>query len=68
MVDPANQVALRNVTNEQIETVRGLIQTTVAKCLPRYRAAIDMIGLTTTETGFVVSASVEMPKTSQLRT
>lgn len=66
-VDPAHQVVVRKVANEQEERVRGLIQSAVAKVRPGQGARIDVVGLGAGEACLVVSTTLEMPVAAQLR-
>ena len=45
LVDPADQIAIGNVANEQVQRIGGLVEAAVAQVMGRQRTAADVIGL-----------------------
>jgi hypothetical protein len=62
LVDPADQITIRNVANKQVQRIGGLIQVAVAQVVGRQRTAADVIGLSAGSAELLVSAAVEMPQ------
>jgi len=60
-VDPADQVAIGNVANKEVERVGGLIEPTVAQVVARQWAVVDVVWLSAGAVALVVPAAVEMP-------
>src|SRR5215831_2569613 len=67
-VDPADQIPLGNVTNEQKKRIGGLVQSPVSQNKFRQRTAPDVLGFGTRPTDLVVPAVMEMPVALELRT
>src|SRR5205823_8053103 len=65
-IEPGDQVAARDVANEQEQAVGGLVQATVAKPVARQRAVGQVIGLGAGARAFLVSAGFEMPVAREL--
>ena len=61
MIDPADQVAVGNVANEQVQAVGNLIQVAVSQAMGRQRARCDVVRLGAGAARFLVSAAMEMP-------
>ena len=66
-VDPADQVAIGNVANEEVEGIGGLVETAVAQVVARHWTSADVVGLGAGAAELVVPAAVEMPVALQLR-
>ena len=66
-VDPADQVAVSDVANEQIQRIGGLIEPAVAQPGSRQRAVGEVVGLGAGEPALVVPAVVKVPVASELR-
>jgi hypothetical protein len=66
VIDPADQVAIGNVANEQIQAIGNLIQVAVSQAMGRQGARRDVVRLGAGTTRFLVSAGVEMPIGLQL--
>ena len=45
LVDPADQIPIGNVANEQVQRIGGLVEAAVAQVMGRQRTAADVIGL-----------------------
>jgi hypothetical protein len=60
MIDPADEVAVGNVANEQIEAVGNLVEVAVSQAVSRQGARRDVVRLGAGTVRFL-SASVEMP-------
>src|ERR1700737_4678317 len=68
MVDPADQIAIGNVADEQEEGVGGLVQAPVSQNVLRQRTASDMIRLGTGPADLVVPTIMEVPVGLELGT
>src|SRR3984893_6700621 len=68
MVDPADQIAIGNVADEQEEGVGGLVQAPVSQNVLRQRTASDMIRLGTRPADLVVPTIMEVPVALELGT
>ena len=66
-VDPADQVAIGDVPDKQVERIGGLIEPTVAQVMARHWAVVDMVRLGAGAAAFVVPAAIEMPVAGELR-
>ena len=66
LVDPADQIAIGNVANEQVQRIGGLVQVAVAQVMGRQRTAADVIGLGAGSAELGVAAAVEMPVALEL--
>lgn len=66
LVDPANKVAVGDVTDEQEKRICGLVQSPVAEARPGQGARIDVVGFRAGKAGLVVSAAFEMPVAAEL--
>ena len=64
LVDPADQISIRNVTNEQVQRISRLVQTAVAQVMGRQWTAADVIGLGAGPTQLGVVAVVESASSS----
>jgi hypothetical protein len=60
-VDPADQIAIGNVANEQIQRIGGLVEAAIPQIVLWQRTAPNVIGLGTGAADLVVSAIMEMP-------
>ena len=66
-VDPADQIAIGNVANEQIKRIGRLVEPTVAQVVARHWTMVDMVWLGTSSADLVVPATIVMPVALQLR-
>ena len=66
MVDPADQIAIGDVANEQVKGIGDLVEVAVAQVMGRQRTAANMIGLGAGSAELLVSAAVEMPVAFEL--
>jgi hypothetical protein len=60
-VDPADQVAVGKVADEQEQRIGGLVEVAIPQVMARQRAAANVLGLGTGPAGLFVSAAMEMP-------
>ena len=60
-VDPADQVAVGKVADEQKQGVGGLVEVAIPQVMARQRTAANVLGLGTGLAGLFVSAAMEMP-------
>jgi hypothetical protein len=60
-VDPADQVGIGNVANEQEQRAGHLVEPTVAQLLGRQGTSVDVIRLCTCPAHLVISTVVEVP-------
>lgn len=65
-IDPANEVAASDVSDEQKEAVGGLIKPPIPEAWTRYGAGVDMLGLGTGEASLVVPAALVVPVGGEL--
>ena len=65
-VDPADQVAIGNVANEQEQGIGHLVEPTVPQVVGRQRAGGNVVGLGAGSAALVVPAAVEMPVALEL--
>ena len=61
LVDPADQIAVGNVANEQVERIGELVQVAVAQVVGRQRTVADVIGLGASPAELGVPAGVKVP-------
>ena len=61
VIDPADQVAVGNVANEQVQAVSNLIQVAVSQPVSRQGTRRDVVRFGAGTARFLVSAGVEMP-------
>jgi len=66
VIDPADQVAVGNVANEQVQAVGNLIQMAVSQAMGRQGTRRDVIRLGAGTTRLFEPAGVEMPIAFQL--
>ena len=66
VIDPADQVAVGNVANEQVQAVGNLIQVAVSQAVSRQGARRDVVRLGAGAARLLVSAGMEMPIGFQL--
>lgn len=66
LFDPADKITIRDIPNEQKETVGGLVQPTVSQHVGGYWAASDMLRLSAGAAALVEAAPVIVPIASQL--
>ena len=66
-INPPDQVTVRDVVNEQIQRIGGLVEPTVAQVVARHRTMVDMVGLGTGPADLVVPATIVMPVALELR-
>ena len=67
VIDPADQIAIGNVANEQVEAVGNLVEVAVSQAMGWQRAGRDVVRLGAGAARLLVSAGVEMPIGFQLR-
>ncbi len=67
-VDPANEIAVGDITHEQEEAVCRLVEPAVAQIVGRQRATREMVRLSAAPLGLLIPTMVEVPVTLQLRT
>ena len=60
-VDPADQVAVGNVADEQEQGIGGLVEVAIPQVMARQRTSANVLGLGTGPAGLFVSAAMEMP-------
>jgi hypothetical protein len=65
-VDPADQITIGDVADEQIKRIGGLVEPTVAQVVARHWATVDMIGLGTSAADLVVPATMVVPVALEL--
>src|SRR4051794_37752046 len=65
MINPAHEVTAREVANEQIEAVGGLIEPAITKSVTGHRAGAEMLRLGAGEAAFVVPAVLVGPISSE---
>ncbi len=68
LVDPANEIASRNVSHEQEQTVGHLVKSAISQDVGRQWAIIEMIRLGACPAGLVVAALTELPVARQFIT
>jgi hypothetical protein len=61
VIDPADQVAIGNVANEQIQAIGYLVQVAVFQAMGWQGARRDVVRLGAGTARFLVSAVMEMP-------
>jgi len=66
LIEPADQVAVGNVPDEQEQAVGDLVEVAVSQVLPGQGAAGDVVGLGAGARAFAVPAAVKMPVALQL--
>src|SRR6185437_13956895 len=66
LIDPADEIPLRNVAYEQEQAVCGLVEATVAQSVARQRACRKVGFLIAQSGGLRVAAVVEQPITAEL--
>ena len=66
-VDPADQVAIGNVADEEVQRVGGLVETAVAQVVAGHWTMSQMVWFGAGAAELVVPAAVEMPVALQLR-
>ena len=66
MIDPADQITVNNVADEQEQGVGGLVEVAVSQVVARQRAGANVIGLGTGRAGLFVAAAMEMPVALEL--
>src|SRR5512135_801897 len=66
-VDPADQIAIGNVADEQIKRIGGLVEPTVPQVVARHWALVDAVWLGAGPASLVVPATIVMPVALQLR-
>ena len=66
LVDPADQIAVGKVANEQVQRIGGLVEVAVAQVMGRQRTAADVIGLGAGPAQLAVAAVVELPVALEL--
>jgi len=64
--DPAHQIIIGNVADEQVQRVGGLVEPAVPQVMGRQRTVRDVIGLGAGATCLVVPAAMELPIALQL--
>ncbi len=67
VIDPADQVAVSNVPNKQVQAVGNLVEVAVSQPMSRQRASGNVVGLGAGATGLFVAAAMKMPIGFQLR-
>ena len=67
-VDPADQIAVGKVADEQEQRVGGLIEVAVSQVMTWQRTTANVLGLGTGPAALFVAAAMEMPVGLQLRT
>jgi hypothetical protein len=67
-VDPADEVTVGDVADEQIQRIGGLIESAIAEPGSGQRAIREVVGLGACEPALVVPAIVKMPVAAQLGT
>ena len=60
-VDPADQIAVGKVADEQEQGVGGLVEVAIPQVMARQGTAANVLGLGTGPAGLFVSAAMEMP-------
>ena len=65
-VDPADQIAVGKVADEQEQGVGGLVEVAIPQVMARQRAAANVLGLGTGPAGLFVAAAMEMPVALEL--
>src|SRR4051794_6010192 len=60
-VEPADQIAIRNIANEQEQRVRGLVEAAVPQVMAWQRTIVNVIGLGAGPANLIVPAAMEMP-------
>ena len=60
-VDPADQIAVGKVADEQKQGVGGLVEVAIPQVMARQGTAANVLGLGTGPAGLFVSAAMEMP-------
>jgi hypothetical protein len=65
-VDPADQIAVGKVADEQEQGVGHLVEVAVAQVMARQRTAANVIGLGTGAAGLAVAAAMKMPVALEL--
>ena len=66
VIDPADQVAVGHIANEQVEAVGNLVEMAVSQAISRQRAGPNVVGLGAGAARLPVSAIVKMPVGVQL--
>ena len=67
VIDPANQIALGNVANEQVQAIGKLVEVAVSQPMGRKRAGGDVVRLGAGAAGLLIVAGVKSPIGFQLR-
>jgi hypothetical protein len=65
-VDPADQIAVGNVADEQEQAIGGLVEVAIPQVMARQGAAANVIGLGTGAAALFVLAAMEMPVALEL--
>ena len=65
-VDPADQIAVGKVADEQKQAVGGLVQVAVPQVMARQGTAVNVLGLATGPAALFVPAAMEMPVALEL--
>ena len=60
-VDPADQIAVGKVADEQEQGVGGLVEVAIPQVMARQRTGANVLGLGTGPAGLFVAAAMEMP-------
>ena len=68
VVDPADQITVRNVTDEQEQAVGELVEPTVPEMMGWQRALVDVVRLGAGPASLVVPAAMKVPVAGQFRT
>ena len=66
LVNPADQISIRNVTNEQVQRISRLVQTAVAQVMRWQWTAADVIGLGAGPPQLGVVAALKVPVALEL--
>ena len=67
VVDPADQVPVGDVPDEQVQAVGQLVQPTVPEPMGWQRAAVEVVRLGAGAAGLFVAAAMKLPVVFQLR-